>query len=172
MLYDDVVAPALVDVGQLWDEGKISIADEHIATAITQSVLATFYGTFSWATDGPKAILACVPGERHELGARMAADLFANDGWNIIYVGADVPQEALLGLVLREAPLFVGLSLGMLDRVAAARDVIAELRRAAPQTRIIVGGRVAASPQIAPIDAIVIAGPASKAVEQLREWKR
>lgn len=172
VLYEQVAAPALVQVGELWQQGRISVADEHIASALTQSVLASFYPSFVWAVTGPKGIVACVPGERHELGARMAADLIANDGWNLIYVGSDVPLEALLTRVVHEDPVFVGLSVGMPERLPAVREAIARLRVAAPHCKLVIGGRAVATEGALALGADLTASSASGAVEAIRRWKR
>lgn len=173
-LYEKVIAPALARVGDHWHEGKLSVADEHIATAITQSVLASFYPTFPWKVDGPKGIVACVSGERHELGARMAADLLSCDGWNILFVGGDVPLEALLALVARESPRLIGLSVGLPDRLSDYREAFARLKHTSPGSKLLVGGRAVASGALSPSDlkADLAARSAQEAVEAVREWKK
>ncbi|HEX7942170.1 MAG TPA: cobalamin-dependent protein [Gemmatimonadaceae bacterium] len=172
--YEELITWALVEVGRLWQAGRISVADEHVATAVAQSVIASFYPTFPWAAAGPKGIVGCVEGERHELGARMAADLFVHDGWNVMYVGADAPLASLVELVVRTRPVFVGLSFALAERLPQVRDAIARLRREAPDARLLLGGRglacVAASAQ--ELGADVIARTATSAVEVIRAWKR
>lgn len=170
-LYEEVVQPALVRVGQLWQEGRISIADEHIATSVVQSVLAAGYPSFPWVTDGPRGIISCVAGERHELGARIAADLLAQEGWTITYVGADLPVDALVELVVREAPVFVGLSVALRERLPEVVDVIARLRRAAPTVKLIVGGRAIHGRERPALDADVIAVSAAAAADAIRSWR-
>jgi len=170
-LYEEIVAGALIRVGQLWQEGQISVADEHVATAVAQSVLACLYPSFPWVETGPKAIVACVEGEQHALGARMAADLLACDGWCVTFVGADLPVDALVDLVVREAPVFVGLSVAMPDRLPSAREAVARLRRAAPRCKVLVGGRAVATEGAPVLDADMIARSATSAVEAVRPWK-
>src|SRR5690349_47479 len=140
-LYEDVVAWALVEVGRRWEAGRMSVADEHIATAIAQSVLASFYPSFPWSPEGPRSVVACVADERHELGARMAADLLAYDGWNVAFVGADVPLDAFVELVKRERPRCVGLSVALRERLPRLLETIARLGRDIPDVRIVIGGR-------------------------------
>jgi MerR family transcriptional regulator, light-induced transcriptional regulator len=173
-VYEELIARSLVEVGRLWQAGRISVADEHVATAIAQSVIASFYPTFPWAAAGPKGIVGCVEGERHELGARMAADLLVHDGWNVMYVGADVPLASLVELVVRTRPVFVGLSFAMAERLPHARDAIARLRREAPDARLLLGGRgVTVDPASAQaLGAEVVARSAISAMEVIRAWKR
>ncbi len=171
-LYEEVIAPALAEVGRLWQAGRLTVADEHVASAVAQSVLATFYASFPWTPSGPTGVVGCVAGERHALGARMAADLLANDGWNIMFVGADVPVDALVDLVVRERPVFVGLSVAMPEHAATARAMVERLRRDAPGCRILVGGRAVASDAISALDADAMARTAASAVDIVRSWKR
>jgi methanogenic corrinoid protein MtbC1 len=172
-LYEEVVGWALGEVGRRWHEGMLSVADEHVATAVAQSVLASFYPTFPWVAAGPRGIVACVASERHELGARMAADLLAHDGWDVAFVGADVPLESLIELVERRQPVFVGLSVAMTERMPAARHAIAELRRRAPGTKVILGGRAAVldGDVARGAGADAIASSASSGVEEVRRWR-
>ncbi len=102
----------------------------------------------------------------------MAADLLACDGWNVRFVGADTPLDALLELVMRETPIFVGLSAALPEHLPSAREAVARLRRAAPGTKIIVGGRaVAGHAPPNTIDADEIASSATDAVQKVRAWK-
>ncbi|HEX8106269.1 MAG TPA: cobalamin-dependent protein [Kofleriaceae bacterium] len=172
--YEGMIARSLVEVGRLWQAGQISVADEHIATAVAQSVLASFYPLFPWAAAGPKGIVACVEGERHELGARMAADLLVCDGWNVIYVGADVPLAALVELVVKTRSVFVGLSFALTERLPNVRDAIARLRREVADTKLLLGGRGVAldATQARSLGADAIAFSAASAADMIRVWKQ
>lgn len=170
-LYEDTATAALVEVGRRWQEGRISVADEHVATAIAQSVLASFYVTFPWPLHGPRGVIACVAGEHHELGARMVADLLVCDGWNVTFVGADVPLDALLALVRREQPRFVGLSAALPGRLPRIREAISLLRSETPGVRIIVGGGAVANDEAAALDADATVRTASSGVAAVRGWK-
>jgi methanogenic corrinoid protein MtbC1 len=173
-VYEELIARSLVEVGRLWQAGRISVADEHIATAVAQSVIASFYPTFPWAAAGPPGIIGCVEGERHELGARMAADLLVLDGWNVMYVGADVPLASLVELVVRARPIFVGLSFALAERLPHVRDAIARLRREAPGARLLLGGRGLAvdAGSAQQLGADAVARSATSGVEVIRAWKR
>ena len=170
-LYEEVVRWALVEIGRCWEVGSISVADEHVATAIVQSVLASLYPSFPWAPAGPKGVVACATGERHELGARMAADLLACDGWDVIFVGADVPQDALVELVMREQPCFVGMSASLPERLPRLHETLEQLRGVVPAAKLVVGGRVVQGIDSRSDDVDLVARSASAAVESIRRWK-
>ncbi|HEX8906984.1 MAG TPA: B12-binding domain-containing protein, partial [Longimicrobiaceae bacterium] len=76
-LYLELFQPALREVGRLWQQNRITVADEHLATAITQAAMARLYDRLFAAADdeGPLLVAACADGERHEVGLRMVCDL-------------------------------------------------------------------------------------------------
>lgn len=173
VLYEDLITRALIDIGQGWESGRLSVADEHVATAVAHAVVASLYPLFPWPADGHRAIITCAPGEQHELGARMTADLLTWDGWNVKFVGADVPLQAVVDLVVRDRPALLGISLALPERVASVRDLIARVRRDVPGVRILVGGRVVARGTLtaAELGADAVAPSAASAVDVARTWK-
>ncbi|HZU83079.1 MAG TPA: cobalamin B12-binding domain-containing protein, partial [Polyangiaceae bacterium] len=167
-LYESIVQPALEEVGELWYANRISTAQEHLATATAEAAVASLYSSFRWPARGPRAIVACAQGERHEFGARMVADLLALDGWDERFVGADVPAEALADQVRDLAPKMLGLSVTLRTRVPVARETIALARAARPGLKVLVGGRAARD---APLGADAVACRGTEAVEVARAWK-
>jgi MerR family transcriptional regulator, light-induced transcriptional regulator len=142
-LYVDVVQPAQYRVGELWEGGKISVATEHLATAIHTFVTSTVYARLAGLTvGGPRAIVACAPGELHELGARMFADLLECDGWDVDYFGASMPQRDLVAAVMERRPRVVGLSAALLASAGSVQRTIQALRAAMGEETppVIVGG--------------------------------
>ena len=148
-LYQRVVAPAMHEVGALWQQGAITVADEHLATALTNRVLAALRPPpdESAAPRRGRALLAAVEGEQHALGLRMAADLLEDSGYETIYLGADVPTEALLQAVKALSPDLVALTATMGTLAPQLETVAGELRRAHPGLDLLIGGQ-AASPRI------------------------
>lgn len=123
-LYVDVMAPALVDIGAGWERGELSVADEHLATGVVESVMARVARS---ATRLPRRsrqriLLAGTEDEGHVVGLRMLADLAEGAGFDVVYLGAAVPVDALLDLVGRLQPRIVALSASS----TARRDLLAE----------------------------------------------
>ena len=172
-LYEDVVQPALVRLGELWVRNEITIAEQHVATALAQSVLGALYPEFPWPPPGPRALIACVAGEHHELGARMVADLLTLDGWDGTFLGADVPDAALLDRVAQTRPGLVVLSLTMAPRRRALAPLVAELRRQPSSPKILVGGSAMLGRELSalPASAGAVLSSARAAVEWARRWK-
>ncbi|MEW6269523.1 MAG: cobalamin-dependent protein [Thermodesulfobacteriota bacterium] len=173
-LYESVVQPALERVGELWRANRITVADEHLATATVQAAIAGLYGEYPWPRRGERKVLvACVEGERHDLGARMFADLAALEGWDDVYLGADVPLDALVAKVVEARPAVVALSLTIAFHLPALRAAIARMRTVASAPGIVVGGRAALEvPDLADLTgADAVARSASQGVEAIRAWR-
>jgi methanogenic corrinoid protein MtbC1 len=170
-VYEAIVQPAMQRVGELWHIHEISVADEHLATGVAQAAIAALYPLFPWPVGGPKAIVTCVQGERHELGARTVSDLLALAGWDTVFLGADVPLEAMLERVRKDRPVFVGLSATLPTHMPAVRKTIDRLRSQAPAVKILVGGRAMIAGMEEALGADAVAHSGSDAVHVARAWK-
>lgn len=154
-LYQRVVAPAMHEIGALWEKGALTVADEHLATALTHRVLASLRPPIradvsSERPGGPAAskrvMLAAVEGEQHALGLRMAADVFEDAGFEVIYLGADVPTEALLQAVASLSPDLLALSATMPELAPQLEEIAVIVNQAHPRPDLLIGGQ-AASPR-------------------------
>jgi MerR family transcriptional regulator, light-induced transcriptional regulator len=174
-LYLEVFQPALRQIGALWQENRISVADEHLATAITQSVMAGLYaGAFPAAPGAGRTMLAaCVGSERHEVGLRMICDLLELEGWDTSYLGATVPLPSLVEMAVERRPDVVALSAALLPHVARLEQAVEALReRMADEAPLVmVGGRpFIDDPALAArIGADLTAADAAEAVARLQE---
>ena len=175
-LYVDVIQPSQYRVGELWEHGAISVAAEHLATATNSYVATTCYAAVAAATaGGPKAVVACVPEEMHELGPRMLADLLECDGWDVDFYGASMPLRDLIGAVRERKPRFVGLSAALVMHLGAVKRTIGAIREelgvAAPP--LVVGGNAfrGGDDLWRKVGADMYAPNASIAVEMLRGLK-
>lgn len=137
-----VIRPAQYEIGRLWQENVISVAQEHLATAISQLALAQLYQHLPrGAGNGRRVLVACVEGEQHDLGARMTADHLEMAGFDVRLLGANVPAASLGLMVRRDPPHLVALSATMprhLPRVVEAINAVCEA--GGGQVPIAVGG--------------------------------
>jgi methanogenic corrinoid protein MtbC1 len=90
---EEIVAPALRLVGHRWRDGAECIAEEHLLSEVVLARLRSLLGDRRPALRGT-AVLACAPGELHELGLLALAVLLQADGWLAIYLGADTPLDS------------------------------------------------------------------------------
>lgn len=142
------------ELGRLWEEGVITVADEHLATALTHRVLAAlrppqlFELRLDPCSTKPRAMLAAVQGEQHALGLRMAADLLEDSGFQVAYLGADVPNEAVLQAIETLSPDLLGLSATMPESTQRLEDLVETVRSEHPQLPLLLGGQGSGSPHL------------------------
>jgi MerR family transcriptional regulator, light-induced transcriptional regulator len=143
-VYVELFQESLYKIGSLWESNHISVAQEHVATAITQYVMANLYTcvTPSQPPQG-KGIITGVEGELHQIGPHMVADMLEMQGWDIRFLGVNIPHQAILQMIKDFQPTLVGISATMVLKVPTVRDLIRDIRRhfsSASTPRILVGG--------------------------------
>lgn len=140
-IYEDLFAEALYQIGDWWAGNSCTVAEEHGARVITERLMARVFATVDRRPfKNRSVVMACLAGERHELGARMVADMLTWDGWAVRLLGADTPSAELIGEVRRRRADVVGLSATMQPSLEAVRSEIAGLQAAGTKT-VILGGR-------------------------------
>ena len=141
-VYTALLQSAQYDVGRRWERNEISVAEEHMATAVTQYVLSELYTRLELPEPSRGDLLVTgVEGELHQLGAHMIADTLEADGWRVRFLGTQMPHRGILEAVEEHRPRIVGISVTMLFNLSSARALVGEIRRRAPDdTRLLVGG--------------------------------
>jgi len=141
-VYLRVFQPTLYLVGRLWQIQILSVAQEHLFTAITQNAMAQLYPyIMSGSRNDWRLTATCVDSELHEVGIRMVADLFELEGWRTHFLGANTPSEALLDILDETRPHVVALSVTMSFHLGKAEKLITAIRDAGiPGMKIMVGG--------------------------------
>ncbi len=142
-LYREVLTPCLREVGRLWQLGRASVAQEHLAAAAAvQLVMAQLYPRiYATPRHGRHVVVSTVAGELHAVGARMVADHLELAGWSTYFLGADLPATDLAKLVQKLEPDVEAVS-AALPSNAAEVAVVVEAVRAAWPAAVLVGGRV------------------------------
>lgn len=136
----EVVLPYLHDLGDRWERGEISVAQEHFASSLLRGRLLGL--ARGWGQGlGPTALLACAPGEQHDLGLVAFGLALRSRGWRILYLGPDTPLGSLAEAARSARPEVVVVSAVDPEKLAAVREDLAELAR---DHRLAVGGAAAA----------------------------
>ncbi len=161
---DEVVTPLLWKIGAAWQSGTLSIAHEHAATPVVRGVLAWLVDATVVPEGAPRAVLACVAQERHELGAALATAAAAHAGWRVAYLGPDLPAAEIASAALNDAASLVGVSVVTPTDRSAARAELGALRKLLPpSTVMLVGGSGVAS--------LGLLGDGITAVRDLAHWR-
>lgn len=142
-LYLDVLQPALYEVGARWSRAEISVAQEHLATATTQSLMTRLAERLSAERRRRRgtALVACAEDELHVLGPRIVADFLQADGWDVLFLGALTPPDELAALAFQRGIDVVAISAALPERiphVARACDALAALD---PRPYVVLGGQ-------------------------------
>jgi DNA-binding transcriptional MerR regulator/methylmalonyl-CoA mutase cobalamin-binding subunit len=140
-VFDNVIAPVLAQVGELWHAGEITIAHEHLASQIIGTTLADLVRLVQ-PTDAPRRVaLACFADEDHQLALYGVALRFAAWGFRSVVLGARTPPSALGRAVETLAPDAVALSTTIASDLSRARELVDAYADACSSTVWIVGGR-------------------------------
>jgi methanogenic corrinoid protein MtbC1 len=138
-----VIQPALYRIGEKWQNNQVTVAQEHLASAIVQTVMT---GGLLRSAPPPalnkRVLLACVEGNNHAIGLRMVADAFQLSGWDVQYLGANVPLRSLMTQIGTWKPDLVGLSVSFPQQLHAVKAAIALMVEHFGNARppVIVGG--------------------------------
>lgn len=138
---DMIIAPALWRVGELWESGEISVADEHIATEISLRVLALQREAQRTANarSGRTVMLAAPAGDIHIVALRMADNLLRAAGFQIVMLGADVPADALGDATRRYRPDVVCFTVTMPRSARNVLGAIDTVRKQHPTAGFVLG---------------------------------
>ncbi|MBN2236186.1 MAG: cobalamin B12-binding domain-containing protein [Bacteroidales bacterium] len=141
-VYENLMMPSLYQIGTLWETNKISVAAEHLATAITESILNEFYNLIiPQKVYDKKVLAACVDGEYHQVGIKMVADTFEMNGWDSYFLGANVPTKEIIRYAKQIQPHVIALSLSVYFHFPQLLQMIQEIKSEMPKMEILVGGQ-------------------------------
>lgn len=142
-LYLDYLAPAARELGEMWNEDKISFTDVTIGTGRIYGIMRSI-GRNMRAPTMPtqkSAMVASVPGETHTIGAKMAAELLRGNGWDVeLALGMD--HEELIGRIMASNHLIIGYSAGGEHALANLARLVVATRVCQPYAHIMVSGRI------------------------------
>jgi len=147
-IFDLVLAPGMREIGDRWVRGELGVGYEHRASYETLDALAKLQARIAHRPPvGRSVLLALVGQEQHEIGLRCAASLFEAEGWEIHYLGAQTPAEALITVLLENAPAVLCLSITQSELASELQPSLTDIVAAAGsvRSRVIIGGRAAAT---------------------------
>jgi methanogenic corrinoid protein MtbC1/DNA-binding XRE family transcriptional regulator len=143
-IYLQVLAPAMFQIGELWCDGRVNVAQEHLATQITLEqmdklrLIQSIPRSLSY-----RVMVCCVEGEQHFIAAKMAADLFQMEGWQVDFLGPNVPTAALIEIVSVRRPNLLALSITIESNLRRTQTLLKKISKLPGAPYIIVGGKAA-----------------------------
>lgn len=142
-IYLDVFQQTMREIGRLWQLNRITVAHEHFCTAATQQIMAQLAPhLFQGERRGRRVIATCIGGELHEIGLRMVADFFEMDGWETLFLGANMPADSIADALEQFGPDLLAVSTTINRHVSRVRTLITKVRASegGKSVKILVGG--------------------------------
>ena len=143
-IYIQVFQPVQYEIGRLWQTNQINVAQEHFCTGATQLVMSQLYPyLFTGEKKEQKMVTTCVPGELHEMGARMVTDFFEMEGWDTYYLGANMPIDGVIRYLREIKPGLLAISATMTFHVSEVKEMITRIKSTPDlpsDLKIMVGG--------------------------------
>lgn len=110
-LRKDLLVPLMQEIGNRWQDGQLRISHEHMASSIVVAFLATLNARYQVAPGAPVLAVTTPAGQMHELGALLAASTAYEAGWDVLYLGANMPAEDIASAVKARGARAILLSL-------------------------------------------------------------
>ena len=143
-LIETVITPLMHRIGEMWREGKLRIAHEHLSYAVVRGFLENLNAAYATSPDAPNIVVATPSGQLHELGALIAATVATSEGWQVTYLGASLPAEEIALAARKKNARAVALSVVYPGDDPQLNAELYRLRLMLPdQVALLVGGRVA-----------------------------
>ncbi|MCG8347263.1 MAG: MerR family transcriptional regulator [Chloroflexales bacterium] len=105
-----LIQPTMIEIGEQWHQGRISVTTEHFATQFVRRKMSSLFNTYSITEGRGLIMVGCAPGEKHDLGVLLLTVFLVRHGWQVIYLGPEVPLRDLLESVQRLQPDMVCLA--------------------------------------------------------------
>lgn len=170
MAYEQFLTPTMYHIGDLWENNQISVADEHLATAVCDFVLSQvdYRSTKQGLDQAKKVLLFGVEEEQHYLGLKMVASVFREHGWKVRYLGPNLPLEHVHKQITTFKPDVIGISAALSYRLPKLQEVVESFQKLEWNPQILIGGRMAKKHDLSKFvsDKVFI----MKDLEQLQGW--
>jgi methylmalonyl-CoA mutase cobalamin-binding domain/chain len=137
---DKVLGALLREIGNRWHRGEITPAHEHLASTAIRSVLAWAMGVYGPRKRSPRLLVATPAGELHEFGAMLAATAAAEEGWQVIYLGPNLPAKAIARAASQAEARAVAVSAVAQTGAGVLREIRALARALPSGVRLLTGG--------------------------------
>jgi len=141
-LYENLIKKTMYNVGELWENNKISVATEHLASAIVEAILNEQYQHFNTTEIRTNtALVATVENELHQIGIKMISDVFDINGWKTHFLGSNTPTGDLLNYAKLLKPDMLAISISISSNFPILEAMIIKAKEVLPNTLLLVGGQ-------------------------------
>jgi len=141
-IYTELIQKSMYRIGQMWDRDKLTITEEHVASQIITNIIDLIYPKIcEIPKNGKRAVISCLDKEFHEIGPRLISDYFELNGWESVFLGANVPAKELVSYIEKNNPDVLGISINYYVNMCRLTHLLDEIMQKYPQLKIIIGGQ-------------------------------
>lgn len=164
-----VLTPAMYRIGERWERAEITVADEHLATAISNRIMGLVYEALAveMPTSKERVVITAVEGDQHVMGLQMIADVLEGAGYQTMYLGADTPIDGLIASIARHEPMVVALGGTAPWSGPVIAETVRAIRAANPTLPIVLGGAQAESAAAQVADDLIFLAPDAETVVEV-----
>ena len=108
---EKLIVPLMQEIGEQWKAGTLRIAHEHLASAVVRTLLGNIRPGFDVSDAMPNLVIATPRGQFHEIGALIAGTTAASQGWQVTYLGPNLPAEEIVGCAVQNSAKAIGVSI-------------------------------------------------------------
>lgn len=144
-LFDDLIVPLINIIGDMWKKGNLRIASEHLFSSSVKVFLSNLAKSYRVPDNSPKILISTPSGQLHELGALLAACVAASSGWNVIYLGPNLPVEEIASAAIKLNAKAVTLSIVYPEDDLNLVEDLKRLTTMMPDIPLLLGGRAVAA---------------------------
>lgn len=142
VMFHQVLVPILIKVGEAWEEGTATVAQEHYMTHMISNRIYQFFHVFPVYAHLPKVLAFCPAGEHHQVGLLLFSLFLRKNGVEVVYLGANTPEEGILSMLEQQKRIgAICLSVTDKELVPYSEGLIRRLKEAYPGAEFIVGGK-------------------------------
>ncbi len=141
-IYLDLIQRAMYRIGQLWENNRISVSNEHLASQITKQLLEIIKTRKNGnVSSGKKALITCIEKEFHDIGAQMIADYLEYNGYEVYFLGANLPVNEIINSIKEINPDLIGISSNFYINIIKLTRLVEEINNRYIGKEILIGGQ-------------------------------
>jgi MerR family transcriptional regulator, light-induced transcriptional regulator len=156
-VFHKLLSPVLYRIGEEWESGKITVAQEHFSSELIMQRFTQFFRALPTNKQLPKVLAFCPEGENHHIGLMLFSLFLRNKGIEVIYLGANTPYEGLSELIKIKNIASVAISITNYQLIDKVKNWIHECKQENSNVSFIIGGRGANNIRFHPSARIFIA---------------
>ena len=151
--YDNILKAVMYQIGTLWEQRKLGIAQEHVASNTAHSFVQTLTERMPHLSNGPSVVICTPEGEWHNLGCNVLESVLKNKGFKVFNTSPSLPHDSLINYILGIKPDVVFISVTLSENISSCRRLIDKIKKKS-SVPIVIGGLAISEKDDLKIDAI------------------